>query len=82
MSAQISVGPVGSSRPTVALTRRRVAQLSGNDRMMRLMSEVLDVLGRLALVDLRRYRSVESWRMEHLGIVDALETRDPTATRT
>ena len=57
----------------------RIAQLSGNARMARLMSEVLDVLGRLALVDLRHYRSVESWRTEHLRIVDALEARDPAA---
>jgi DNA-binding GntR family transcriptional regulator len=55
----------------------RIAQLSGNARMARLMSEVLDVLGRLALVDLRNYRSVESWRTEHLGIVEALAARDP-----
>jgi DNA-binding GntR family transcriptional regulator len=40
---------------------------------------VLDVLGRLALVDLRRFRSVESWRTEHLEIVDALAARDPAA---
>lgn len=55
----------------------RIAQLSGNARMARLMSEVLDVLGRLALVDLRHYRSVESWRTEHLSIVEALAARDP-----
>ena len=55
----------------------RIAQLSGNARMARLMSEVLDVLGRLALVDLRHYRSVDSWRTEHLRIVDALAARDP-----
>jgi DNA-binding GntR family transcriptional regulator len=57
----------------------RIAQLSGNARMARMMSEVLDVLGRLALVDLRRFRSVESWRTEHLGIIDALAARDPAA---
>lgn len=57
----------------------RIAQLSGNARMARMMSEVLDALGRLALVDLRHYRSVESWRAEHLRIVDALEARDPAA---
>jgi DNA-binding GntR family transcriptional regulator len=57
----------------------QIAELSGNARMTRLMSEVLDVLGRLALVDLRRYRSVESWRTEHLQIIEALEARDPAA---
>jgi GntR family transcriptional regulator, rspAB operon transcriptional repressor len=57
----------------------RIAQISGNARMVRMMSEVLDVLGRLALVDLRQYRSVESWSAEHLGIVDALAAHDPAA---
>jgi DNA-binding GntR family transcriptional regulator len=46
----------------------RVAEIGGNTRMTRVMSEVLDTLGRLA---------AESWTAEHLEIVDAIASHDP-----
>ncbi len=55
----------------------RAAEIGGNGRMTRAMSEALDALGRLAMLDLQRGRTVESWTEEHLGIVKAIETRDP-----
>jgi DNA-binding GntR family transcriptional regulator len=55
----------------------RVAELGGNARMTRVMSEVLDALGRLAMLDLERERTGESWTAEHLAIVDAIAAHDP-----
>jgi DNA-binding GntR family transcriptional regulator len=55
----------------------RVAAIGGNTRMTRVMSDVLDALGRLAIVDLERRRTGESWTAEHLGIVDAIASHDP-----
>lgn len=55
----------------------RVAEIGGNTRMTRVMSDVLDALGRLAIVDLERRRTGESWTAEHLEIVDAIASHDP-----
>lgn len=54
-----------------------VAEIAGNSRMTRVMSEVLDALGRLAIIELRQRRSGESWTAEHLAIVDAIAEHDP-----
>jgi DNA-binding GntR family transcriptional regulator len=55
----------------------RVAEIAGNSRMTRVMSEVLDALGRLAVIDLSQQRTGESWTAEHLAIVEAIAQRDP-----
>jgi DNA-binding GntR family transcriptional regulator len=55
----------------------RVAEIGGNARMTRVMSEVLDALGRLAIVDLERRRTGESWTAEHLEIVESIACHDP-----
>ena len=55
----------------------RVAEIAGNSRMARVMSDVLDALGRLAVVDLDKRMTGESWTTEHLAIVDALAEHDP-----
>ena len=55
----------------------RVAEVAGNSRMTRVMSEVLDALGRLAVIDLRQRRTGESWTAEHLAIVEAIAAHDP-----
>lgn len=54
-----------------------IAECGGNVRMTHVMSDVLDALGRLAIIDLQRRRSAESWTAEHLTIVDAIASRDP-----
>lgn len=77
------VGTDGSPAGVVRAIERnkrfhlRVAEIGGNGRMTRAMSEALDALGRLAILDLQRGRRVESWTAEHLGLVDAIATRDP-----
>ncbi len=55
----------------------RITEIGGNARITRTMSEVLDALGRMALLDLQRRHTGESWTCEHLGIVDAIATGDP-----
>lgn len=54
-----------------------VAEVAGNPRLVRLLGEVLDALGRLASFDLRYWRTPETWRAEHLAITDAIAARDP-----
>lgn len=55
----------------------RIAEIAGNARMARIMSELLDALGRLATIELRKRRTGESWTTEHLAIVDAIASHDP-----
>jgi DNA-binding GntR family transcriptional regulator len=55
----------------------RVAEFAGNSRMTRVMSEVLDALGRLAVIDLREGPTGASWSAEHLAIVAAIADHDP-----
>jgi DNA-binding GntR family transcriptional regulator len=55
----------------------RVAEIAGNSRMTRVMADVLDALGRLAVIDLRQRRTGESWTSEHLAIVEAIAQHDP-----
>ena len=55
----------------------RICEIAGNARMTRAMAEALDALGRMALVDLKRRLTGESWTSEHLAIVEAIATRDP-----
>lgn len=57
-----------------------ITRLAGNDRLTRIMGELLDALGRLALLDLRYRRTPESWRDEHLTIIDAIASHDPVRT--
>jgi DNA-binding GntR family transcriptional regulator len=77
------VGTDGSQSGVILAIERnkrfhlRVAELGGNARMTRVMSDVLDALGRLAMLDLQRGRTGESWTAEHLGIVEAIAARDP-----
>jgi DNA-binding GntR family transcriptional regulator len=55
-----------------------IAEASGNARLARVLSDLLDALGRLVLVDLRTRRaSARTWRDEHEEILAALEARDP-----
>src|SRR5579884_2200332 len=54
-----------------------VAGVAGNPRLVRLLGDVLDALGRLASFDLRYWRTPETWRAEHLAITDAIAARDP-----
>ena len=56
----------------------RIAAASGNSRLARIFSDLLDALGRLVLVELRTRGSVASqWRAEHHAILAALEAHDP-----
>jgi DNA-binding GntR family transcriptional regulator len=56
----------------------RIAEASGNSRLARILSDLLDALGRLVLVDLRtRTSAAAAWRAEHLDILAALEAGDP-----
>lgn len=55
-----------------------IAEASGNVRLARVLSDLLDALGRLVLVELRTRRgSARTWRDEHEEIFAALEARDP-----
>lgn len=55
-----------------------IAEASGNMRLARVLSDLLDALGRLVLVDLRTRRgAARTWRDEHEEILAALEARDP-----
>lgn len=55
----------------------KLAEIAGNPRLVRILAEVLDALGRLALFDLRYWRTPETWRDEHLAITEAIAARDP-----
>ena len=55
-----------------------IAEASGNGRLARVMSDLMDALGRLVRVDLRtRTSAAATWRFEHHQILAALEARDP-----
>jgi DNA-binding GntR family transcriptional regulator len=55
----------------------RIAEMSGNARLGRILADLLDALGRMVLLELRQTHNVASWRTEHLQIVEALEANDP-----
>jgi DNA-binding GntR family transcriptional regulator len=56
----------------------RIAEASGNGRLARVMSDLMDALGRLVRVDLRtRTSAAAAWRSEHQQILAALEAGDP-----
>jgi DNA-binding GntR family transcriptional regulator len=54
-----------------------VAEAAGNPRFVRILTDVLDALGRLAIFDLRYWRTPATWRAEHLAITEAIAARDP-----
>ena len=56
----------------------RIAEASGNGRLARVMSDLMDALGRLVRVDLRtRTSAAATWRSSTMQILAALEARDP-----
>jgi DNA-binding GntR family transcriptional regulator len=55
-----------------------IAEASGNLRLARVLSDLLDALSRLVVVDLRTRRGTAgTWRDEHEKILAALEAHDP-----
>jgi DNA-binding GntR family transcriptional regulator len=54
-----------------------VAEVAGNPRYVRILADVLDALGRLAMFDLRYWRTPGTWRDEHLAITEAIAAHDP-----
>jgi DNA-binding GntR family transcriptional regulator len=55
-----------------------IAEASGNGRLAKVMSDLMDALGRLVRVDLRtRTSAAATWRFEHQQILLALEAGDP-----
>jgi DNA-binding GntR family transcriptional regulator len=51
--------------------------VAGNPRLVRILADVLDALGRLAMFDLRYWRTPETWRDEHVAIAEAIAAHDP-----
>lgn len=54
-----------------------IAQISGNERLTKIMADLLDDMSRLTYVELRTTRAEADWDEEHAAILDALERRDP-----
>lgn len=55
----------------------RIAEISGNERLAKIMADLLDDMKRLSYVELRTEHTEAGWQEEHEDIVGALERRDP-----
>jgi DNA-binding GntR family transcriptional regulator len=53
-----------------------VAEVAGSPRLVRILTDLLDALGRLAIFDLQYWRTPDTWRSEHIAITAAIATRD------
>jgi DNA-binding GntR family transcriptional regulator len=56
----------------------RIAEISGNQRLAKMMADLLDDMKRLTYVELRTEHTEPDWQEEHEAIVGALERRDPS----
>jgi DNA-binding GntR family transcriptional regulator len=54
-----------------------VAEVAGSPRLTRILTDLLDALGRLAMFDLQYWRTPDTWRAEHIAITAAIASRDP-----
>lgn len=54
-----------------------VAEVAGSPRLTRILTDLLDALGRLAIFDLQYWRTPDTWRAEHIAITAAIASRDP-----
>jgi DNA-binding GntR family transcriptional regulator len=55
----------------------RIAEVSGNQRLAKIIADLLDDMKRLTYVELRTEHTEADWQEEHEQIVDALKRRDP-----
>jgi DNA-binding GntR family transcriptional regulator len=54
-----------------------IAKSAGNERLARVMADLMDDMERLVYVEFDAQHTPSDWRNEHLSIVDSLESRDP-----
>lgn len=54
-----------------------IAKASGNQRLARIMADLMDDMERLVYFEFDRQHTQSDWREEHLSILDSLEARDP-----
>ena len=57
----------------------RIAQATGNARLTRIMTDLMDDIERLLYIELDSQHTQADWLEEHQAIVDALEAHDPAA---
>lgn len=55
----------------------RIGEISGNQRLAKIMADLLDDMKRLTYVELRTEHTELDWQQEHENIVGALQRRDP-----